>query len=109
MSVPTMRTPRSPFSRSARRSAAVPGAPAAVTRTVMSRIDAAMLLKAAACDADRVDAVVNQLEDCVGIELEPERGGECHASGSLAFSAAVRRGDSAGEQESDPVPSGDLA
>jgi len=44
MSVPTMRTPRSPFMRSARRSAAVPGAPDAVTRTVMSRIEAAMLL-----------------------------------------------------------------
>src|SRR6184192_2429971 len=38
MSVPTMRTPRSPFMRSARSRAAVPGAPAAVIRTVMSRI-----------------------------------------------------------------------
>src|SRR5438132_9418526 len=45
MSVPTIRTPRSPFSRSARRSAAVPGAPEAVTRTVMSRIAAAMLVR----------------------------------------------------------------
>jgi hypothetical protein len=35
MSVPTRRTARSPFSRSARRSAAVPGAPAAVTTTVI--------------------------------------------------------------------------
>jgi hypothetical protein len=35
MSVPTSRTSRSPFSRSARRSAAVPGAPDAVTMTVI--------------------------------------------------------------------------
>src|SRR5438105_11826582 len=45
MSVPTTRTPRSPFMRSARSSAAVPGAPEAVTRTVMSRIAAAMLVR----------------------------------------------------------------
>src|SRR2546430_14561793 len=38
MSVPTTRRLRSRFMRSARRSAAVPGAPAAVRRTVMSRI-----------------------------------------------------------------------
>src|SRR5438105_12379493 len=44
MSVPTIRTPRSPFIRSARSNAAVPGAPEAVTRTVMSRIGRAMLL-----------------------------------------------------------------
>src|SRR4051812_33192140 len=44
MSTPTMRTPRSPLVRSARRSAAVPGAPEAVSRTVMSRISRAMLL-----------------------------------------------------------------
>ncbi len=36
MSVPTSRTRRSPFSRSPRRSAAVPGAPEAETRTVRS-------------------------------------------------------------------------
>src|SRR6266571_6001775 len=48
MSVPTTRTPRSPFIRSARRSAAVPGAPEAVTRTVMSRIAAAMLVPSSA-------------------------------------------------------------
>ena len=35
MSVPTSRTSRSPFSRSPRRSAAVPGAPEAVTTTVI--------------------------------------------------------------------------
>src|SRR5215210_173182 len=37
MSVPTTRTGRSPFSRRARTSAAVPGAPDAVTSTVSSR------------------------------------------------------------------------
>ena len=37
MSVPTSRTSRSPFSRSARRSAAVPGAPEAETSTVTGR------------------------------------------------------------------------
>ena len=36
MSVPTSRTSRSPFSRRARSSAAVPGAPEAVTTTVVS-------------------------------------------------------------------------
>src|SRR5437879_161975 len=73
MSMPTMRTPRSPFRRSALRSAAVPGAPEAVTRTVMSRIEAAMLLG--------VYAVVNQFEHGVGIELEPQGGRERHAVG----------------------------
>src|SRR6266508_3465278 len=71
MSVPTTRMPRSPFRRRARRSAAVPGAPEAVTRTVISRIAARCYLrrslatptmrgragfasaaKAFACDAD---------------------------------------------------------
>ena len=37
MSVPTSRTSRSPFSRSARSSAAVPGAPEAETSTVTGR------------------------------------------------------------------------
>src|SRR5512133_3992349 len=67
MSVPTMRTPRSPLVRSARRSAAVPGAPEAVTRTVMSRISGAMLL------GSRVDAPVHQLEQRVGVDRQVER------------------------------------
>src|SRR5437762_2719707 len=76
MSVPTIRTPRSPFNRSARRSAAVPGAPEAVTRTVMSRIDAAMLLKAAACDADRLlSARLSSAERlCLVNQFEPAQG-----------------------------------
>src|SRR5919202_402139 len=73
MSVPTMRTPRSPFVRSARRSAAVPGAPDAVTRTVMSRISRAMLL------ARRVDPCVDQLEERLDLELQPERRSERQA------------------------------
>src|SRR5919198_62246 len=73
MSVPTMRTPRSPFVRSARRSAAVPGAPAAVTRTVMSRISRAMLL------GRRVDPCVDQLEEGLDVELKTERRPERHA------------------------------
>src|SRR5690348_10287719 len=72
MSVPTMRTPRSPFMRSARSSAAVPGAPDAVTRTVMSRISRAMLL-------GRVDARVDQLEEGLDVEFETERRPERHA------------------------------
>src|SRR5262252_7210543 len=67
MSTPTMRTPRSPFVRSARRSAAVPGAPDAVTRTVMSRISRAMLL------GTWVDACVHQLEELVDVERVAER------------------------------------
>src|SRR5204863_3912693 len=85
MSVPTMRTPRSPFVRSARSSAAVPGAPDAVTRTVMSRISRAMLL------GRRVDARVDQLE-----ALRPRNG---HRGDEL------RRG----EEEGDAVPAFDLA
>src|SRR5512132_153345 len=71
MSVPTMRTPRSPFVRSARSSAAVPGAPEAVTRTVMSRISRAMLL------AQRVDAAVHQLEQRLRVDRKVERAREC--------------------------------
>src|SRR6266542_1552474 len=56
MSVPTMRTPRSPFVRSARKSAAVPGAPEAVTRTVMSRIAARCYLGAGEEEPDAVPA-----------------------------------------------------
>src|SRR6188508_1832270 len=70
MSIPTMRTPRSPFVRSARRSAAVPGAPDAVTRTVMSRISRAMLL------VRRVDAVVHQLEQRLRVDRKVERARE---------------------------------
>src|SRR4029453_16968277 len=73
MSVPTMRTPRSPFMRSARTSAAVPGAPDAVTRAVMSRISRAMLL------VDRVDAAVDQHEQCVGVDRQVQRACERHA------------------------------
>src|SRR5206468_7575248 len=100
MSIPTIRTPRSPFVRSARSSAAVPGAPEAVTRTVMSRISRAMLLVA------RVDAAVDQLEQRVGQALG--HGGmrvlflaiaAGFSAGALAFSAAVRRGDGVGEEE----------
>src|SRR5689334_21765687 len=72
MSIPTMRTPRSPFVRSARSSAAVPGAPEAVTRTVMSRISRAMLL--GAWD----DAGVDQLEERLDVELQAERRPERH-------------------------------
>jgi hypothetical protein len=114
----------------------VPGAPAAVTRTVMSRIEAAMLLG--------VDAVVDQFEHGVGIQLElllrslrrrsPRREigplgflavGQAlqhvgiravalaipagFTAGSIAFSAAVRRGDDTREQETHSVPPGDLA
>src|SRR5262245_4725571 len=70
MSVPTMRTPRSPFVRRARRSAAVPGAPEAVTRTVMSRISRAMLLGL------RVDPGVDQLQERLDVEAEAERRSE---------------------------------
>src|SRR5438093_9108131 len=56
MSVPTMRTPRSPFVRRARKSAAVPGAPVAVTRTVMSRIAARCYLGAGKEEPDAVPA-----------------------------------------------------
>src|SRR5689334_15736082 len=73
MSVPTMRTPRSPFVRRARTSAAVPGAPDAVTRTVMSRISRAMLL------GSRVDARVDQLEERLDVEPQTERGAHRHA------------------------------
>src|SRR5512133_246117 len=67
MSVPTMRTPRSPFARSARSRAAVPGAPEAVTRTVMSRIGRAMLL------TRRVDAAPDQLDQALGVDRKIER------------------------------------
>ena len=50
MSVPTSRTGRSPFSRSARRSAAVPGAPQAETRTVSVLHDRS-ILSAASCSS----------------------------------------------------------
>src|SRR5206468_12503107 len=73
MSIPTIRTPRSPFVRSARSSAAVPGAPEAVTRTVMSRISRAMLLT--------VEAAVDQLQEGVDIERQPKRRREGHAVG----------------------------
>src|SRR5205814_5931218 len=76
MSIPTMRTPRSPFARSARRSAAVPGAPDAVTRTVMSRISRAMLLR---CSQPWVDARVDELEEGLDVEPQPERGPERHS------------------------------
>src|SRR4029453_13982111 len=66
-------TPRSPFMRSARTSAAVPGAPDAVTRTVMSRISRAMLL------VDRVDAAAAQHEQCVGGDRQVQRACERHA------------------------------
>src|SRR5919198_6616780 len=71
MSVPTRRTGRSPFMRSARRSAAVPGAPDAVTSTVIEftrRSRCAMLL--------RVDPAVDELHDRVHVDLEPERHAE---------------------------------
>src|SRR5512133_3345357 len=75
MSVPTMRTPRSPFVRSARSRAAVPGAPDAVTRTVMSRISRAMLL------APRVDAAVEQPHHRVCVDLQVQRAGQGDAVG----------------------------
>src|SRR6266550_3966126 len=70
MSVPTTRTPRSPLVRSARRRAAVPGAPEAVTRTVMSRISRAMLL------ARRADAAADQFDQALGVNRKIERASE---------------------------------
>src|SRR3954449_12207041 len=73
MSVPTTRPPRAPLVRNARRSAAVPGAPEAVTRTVMSRISRAMLLT--------VDTGVNQLQERIDLEGQSERGRQRHPVG----------------------------
>ncbi len=53
--------------------------------------------------------VVGQALQHVGIRVVALAIAAGFTAGWVAFSAAVRRGDSAGEQEGDPVPPGDLA
>src|ERR1700704_6132600 len=67
-----MRTPRSPFARSARKSAAVPGAPEAVTRTVRSRI-AARCYSGAGAGEEEPDAVpAGDLAAVLPAEVRPD-------------------------------------
>src|SRR4051794_36786899 len=79
MSVPTRRTSRSPFWRRPRRSAAVPGAPEAVTTTGMGRSDMRAVVCPRAGEAEasaEVDAVVCELPQparLLGFEHRPHR------------------------------------